>query len=42
VSGFLGWLCNPDIWQPPDVNAATFAKFGMATLDHDTCAAIGV
>jgi hypothetical protein len=42
VYGFLCWLCNPDIWQPPDVNAATFAKFGMAMLDHDTYEAIGV
>ena len=42
VYGFLCWLCNPDIWQPPDVNAATFARFGMAMLDHDTYAAIGV
>jgi hypothetical protein len=42
VYGFLCWLCNPDIWQPPDINAATFARFGMAMLDHDTYAAIGV
>jgi len=42
VYGFICWLCNPDIWQPPDVNAATFARFGMAMLDHDTYAAIGV
>jgi Phosphotransferase enzyme family len=42
VYGFLCWLCNPDIWQPPDVNAATFARFGMAMLDHGTYAAIGV
>jgi hypothetical protein len=42
VYGFLCWLCNPDIWQPPDVNAATFARFGMAMLDHDTYAALGV
>jgi hypothetical protein len=42
VYGFLGWLCNPDIWQPPDVNTATYARFGMAMLDHDTYAALGV
>jgi hypothetical protein len=42
VYGFICWLCNPDIWQPPDVNAATFARFGMAMLDHDTYEAIGV
>jgi aminoglycoside/choline kinase family phosphotransferase len=42
VYGFLCWLCNPDTWQPPDVNAATFARFGTATLDHDTYAALGV
>jgi len=42
VYGFLCWLCNPDVWQPPDINAATFARFGMAMLDHDTYAAIGV
>jgi Phosphotransferase enzyme family len=42
VYGFLAWLCNPDIWQPPDVNTATYARFGAAMLDHDTYAAIGV
>ena len=42
VYGFLCWLCNPDIWQPPDVNAATYARFGMAMLDHGTYAALGV
>jgi hypothetical protein len=42
VYGFLCWLCNPDTWQPPDVNVATFARFGTATLDHDTYAALGV
>jgi aminoglycoside phosphotransferase (APT) family kinase protein len=42
VYGFLAWLCNPDIWQPADVNTATFARFGMAMLDHDTYTALGV
>ena len=42
VYGFLCWLCNPDIWQPPDVNAATFARFGLAMLDHETYTALGV
>jgi aminoglycoside phosphotransferase (APT) family kinase protein len=42
VYGFLCWLCNLDIWQPPDVNTATFARFGLAMLDHDTYEAIGV
>ena len=42
VYGFLCWLCNPDIWQPPDVNAATFARFGSAMLDHETYTALGV
>jgi hypothetical protein len=41
VYGFLAWLCNLDIWQPPEVNAATYARFGMAMLDHDTYAAVG-
>lgn len=40
--GFLCWLCNPDIWQPADVNAATFARFGAALHEHDTYAALGV
>src|SRR5262249_54559373 len=39
VYGFLCWLCNPDIWQPAEVNTATFARFGMAMLDHETFAA---
>lgn len=42
VYGFLCWLCNPDVWQPPDVNTATCARFGVAMLDHDTYAALGV
>ena len=42
VHGFLGWLCNPDIWQPAEVNTATYARFGMAMLDHDTYHALGV
>ena len=42
VYGFLCWLCNPDIWQPEEVNTATFARFAAAMLDHDTYAAIGV
>jgi aminoglycoside/choline kinase family phosphotransferase len=42
VYGFLAWLCNPDIWQPADVNTATYARFGMAMLDHQTYAALGV
>jgi aminoglycoside phosphotransferase (APT) family kinase protein len=42
VYGFLCWLCNPDIWQPAQVNAATFARFATAMLDHDTYAALGV
>jgi aminoglycoside phosphotransferase (APT) family kinase protein len=42
VHGFLGWLCNPDVWQPAEVNTATFARFGMAMIDHDTYAALGV
>jgi Phosphotransferase enzyme family len=42
VHGFLGWLCNPDVWQPEDVNTATYARFGMAMIDHDTYAALGV
>ena len=42
VYGFLCWLCNPDIWQPADVNAATFARFGAALQEHDTYAALGV
>lgn len=42
VHGFLGWLCNPDVWQPEDVNTAAYARFGMAMIDHDTYAALGV
>ena len=42
VHGFLGWLCNPDVWQPAEVNTATYARFGMAMIDHDTYAALGV
>jgi hypothetical protein len=42
VHGFLGWLCNLDQWQPADVNTATYARFGMAMIDHDTYAALGV
>jgi hypothetical protein len=42
VHGFLGWLCNPDQWQPAEVNTATYARFGMAMIDHDTYAALGV
>jgi Phosphotransferase enzyme family len=42
VHGFLGWLCNLDVWQPADVNTATYARFGMAMVDHDTYAALGV
>jgi aminoglycoside phosphotransferase (APT) family kinase protein len=42
VYGFLCWLCNPDIWQPPDVNTATYARFATAMLDHETYAALGV
>jgi hypothetical protein len=42
VYGFFGWLCNPDIWQPADVNTATYARFGTAMLDHDTYTALGV
>lgn len=42
VYGFFGWPCNPYIWQPPDVNTATYARFGTAMHDHDTCAALGV
>ena len=42
VYGFLGWLCNLDRWQPADVNTATYARFGMAMIDHDTYAAPGV
>jgi hypothetical protein len=38
----LGWLCNPDQWQPAEVNTATYARFGMAMIDHDTHAALGV
>jgi Phosphotransferase enzyme family len=42
VHGFLGWLCNLDVWQPAEVNTATYARFGMAMIDHDTYAALGV
>jgi aminoglycoside phosphotransferase (APT) family kinase protein len=42
VHGFLGWLCNLDVWQPAEVNTATYARFGMAMVDHDTYAALGV
>jgi hypothetical protein len=42
VHGFLGWLCNLDQWQPAEVNTATFARFGMAMIDHDTYSALGV
>ena len=42
VHGFLGWLCNLDHWQPAEVNTATYARFGMAMIDHDTYAALGV
>jgi hypothetical protein len=42
VHGFMGWLCNPDQWQPAEVNTATYARFGMAMIDHDTYAALGV
>jgi hypothetical protein len=41
-SGFLCWLCNPDVWQPAEVNTATYARFGTAMIDHDTYAALGV
>ncbi|MGV0743368.1 phosphotransferase [Mycolicibacterium sp. XJ870] len=42
VHGFLSWLCNLDQWQPAEVNTATYARFGMAMIDHDTYAAWGV
>lgn len=42
VYGFLSWLCNLDVWQPPEVNTATYARFGAAMLDHDTYAALGM
>lgn len=42
VHGFLGWLCNLDQWQPAEVNTATYARFGMAMIDHDTYRALGV
>ncbi len=42
VYGFLCFLCNPDVWQPEDVNTATFAKFAAAMLDHDTYGLYGV
>ncbi|WP_214402389.1 phosphotransferase [Pseudonocardia lacus] len=42
VHGFLSWLCNLDRWQPAEVNTATYARFGMAMVDHDTYAALGV
>jgi hypothetical protein len=42
VYGFLGWLCNLDQWQPPEVNTATYARFGTAMIDHDTYAALGM
>jgi Ecdysteroid kinase-like family len=42
VYGFLSWLCNLDQWQPAEVNTATFARFGMAMIDHETYAAMGV
>jgi hypothetical protein len=42
VHGFLGWLCNPDQWQPAEVNTATYARFGMAMVDHDTYPLLGV
>jgi hypothetical protein len=42
IHGFMGWLCNPDAWQPAEVNTATYARFGMAMIDHDTYAALGV
>jgi len=42
VHGFLGWLCNLDRWQPAEVNTATYARFGMAMIDHETYAALGV
>ncbi len=42
VHGFLGWLCNPDVWQPAEVNTAAYARFGMAMIDHDTYAVLGV
>jgi hypothetical protein len=41
VYGFLSWLCNLDLWQPADVNTATYARFGLAMIDHDTYAALG-
>ena len=42
VHGFLGWLCNLDQWQPAEVNTATYARFGMAMIDHDTYDALSV
>lgn len=42
VHGFLSWLCNPDVWQPAEVNTATYARFGMAMVEHGTYAALEV
>jgi aminoglycoside phosphotransferase (APT) family kinase protein len=42
VHGFLGWLCNLDQWQPAEVNTETYARFGMAMIDHDTYVALEV
>ncbi len=33
---------RPAVWQPAEVNTATYARFGMAMIDHDTYAALGV
>ncbi len=40
--GFLAWLGNSDEWQPPEINLATFSRFGYAMLDHDVYRALGV
>jgi hypothetical protein len=42
VYGFLCGRCNLDRCQLADVNTATYARFGMAMIDHDTYAALGV
>jgi hypothetical protein len=42
VHGFLGWLCNLDHWQPAEGNTATYARFGMTMIDHDTYASLGL
>lgn len=41
VYGFIAWLCNPNMWQPEDVNTAAFARFSAAATDYDTYGLLG-